>query len=60
MSFDRDTENITRALEDMQGRSRSLNDSLKLLAEEGFERLGRAVQTQARSAAGGRSGSGDS
>ena len=48
MSFDRDTENITRALEDMQGRSRSLNDSLKLLAEEGFERLGRAVQTQDR------------
>lgn len=60
MSFDRDTENITRALEDMQGRSRSLNDSLKLLAEEGFERLSRAAQTQARGAAGGRSSGGDS
>lgn len=56
MSFDRDTENIARALEDMQGRSRSLNDSLKLLAEEGFERLSRAAQTQARSAAGRSSG----
>ena len=58
MDSTRDTENLTRAMDDMQKRSRLLNDSLRALADEGFDRLGRAVQQQARGASGARGSSG--
>lgn len=57
MDSTRDTENLTRAMDDMQKRSRLLNDSLRALADEGFDRLGRAVQQQARGASGARGSS---
>jgi|GEM_PF-1437866 hypothetical protein len=58
MDSTRDTENLTRAMDDMQKRSRQLGDSLRALADEGLGRLGRAVQQQVGSASGARGGSG--
>lgn len=48
MSLKDDTEELGRTLDDMKTRSRALNDSLRVLAEEGFDRLSRAAQGQAR------------
>lgn len=48
MTLTDETEDLGRALDDMKNRSRALNDSLRVLAEEGFERLSRAAQQPAR------------
>lgn len=60
MSLKDDTQDLNRALDDMKSRSRALNDSLRILAEEGFDRLSRAAQGQARqNSAGSRKNAGD-
>lgn len=44
------TEELNTALEGMRGKSKALNDSLRVLAEEGFDRLAKsAAQATARS-----------
>lgn len=48
MTLQNDTESLSAALEDMQSRSRALNDSLRALAEDGFGRLGRAAAQHTR------------
>ncbi|MDP2206400.1 MAG: hypothetical protein Q8K65_08845 [Alphaproteobacteria bacterium] len=52
MSLNDETQDLSDALDDMKNRSRALNDSLRVLAEEGFDRLSRAAQQQTRQSAG--------
>lgn len=53
MTLNDETQDLSEALEDMKARSRALNDSLRVLAEEGFERLSRAAQQQKQQSTGG-------
>lgn len=52
MTLNDETQDLSEALEDMKTRSRALNNSLRVLAEEGFERLSRAAQQQTRQSTG--------
>jgi hypothetical protein len=54
MTLNDETQDLSAALEDMKTRSRTLNDSLRVLAEEGFDRLSRAAQQQTRQSSGSR------
>jgi hypothetical protein len=48
MRLNDETQDLSETLDDMKTRSRALNDSLRTLAEEGFDRLSRAAQQQTR------------
>lgn len=44
MEQDKSLQNLSRTLDDMQAKSKALNDSLRHLATEGFEQLQKATQ----------------
>jgi hypothetical protein len=59
MTLTDETENLGKALDDMKNRSRALNESLRVLAEEGFAQLSRAAQQQTRQTGGSSKSAGD-
>lgn len=59
MEQDKPIQNLSRTLDDMQEKSKSLNDSLRSLATEGFAQLQKATQQSSSNRQKGSSSDGD-